>query len=175
MPACRPPSPISCQQPVPTYVTLTVSEVERDAIPTNPSTRKSAVTSGSGFIVDGNGTVMTAAHVAVQKGNSISARAANRRVYAGKVIGIMPGNDMAIIKLRGYTGKAVSPSAPGCRARATWSIRSAGHPPKATRRASGRLNPCILAGQSPTASLAIADALVLPTGTQKGESGGPRT
>ena len=141
----------------PTYVTLTVSEVERDASSRQkPRTRKAAVTSGSGFIVDGTGYVMTAAHVAVHKGNSISARAANGRIYSGKVIGILPGNDMAIIKLRGYSGKAVTPSPPGVpRQGRPRSTRWASPMPKAIRRASGRLNRCISAVPSPMASSAI--------------------
>ena len=157
----------------PTYVTLTVSEVERDAIPTNPSTRKSAVTSGSGFIVDGNGTVMTAAHVAVQKGNSISARAANGRVYSGKVLGIMPGNDMAIVKLRGYAGKAVTPSAPGCRAKGDL-IYTLGRPHAQGDTARVGTLESLHFGRAVTyGKFGYPDALVLQMGTQKGESGGP--
>ena len=157
----------------PTYVTLTVSEVERDAIPTNPSTRKSAVTSGSGFIVEGSGYVMTAAHVAVQKGNSISARAANGRVYSGKVIGIMPGNDMAIIKLRGYTGKAVAPSAPGCRAKGDL-IYTLGRPHAQGDTARvGALESLHFGRAVAYGKFGYPDALVLQMGTQKGESGGP--
>lgn len=157
----------------PTYVTLTVSEVERDAIATNPGTRKSAVTSGSGFIVDGSGYVMTAAHVAVQKGNLISARAANGRVYSGKVIGILPGNDMAIIKLRGYTGKAVSPSAPGCRSKGDL-IYTLGRPHAQGDTARvGALESLHFGRAVAYGKFGYPDALVLQMGTQKGESGGP--
>ena len=157
----------------PTYVTLTVSEVERDAIPTNPGTRKSAVTSGSGFIVEGSGYVMTAAHVAVQKGNSISARAANGRIYSGKVIGIMPGNDMAIIKLRGYTGKAVAPSAPGCRIKGDL-IYTLGRPhAQGDTTRVGKLESLHFGRAVAYGKFGYPDALVLQMGTQKGESGGP--
>ena len=157
----------------PTYVTLTVSEVERDAIATNPGTRKSAVTSGSGFIVDGSGYVMTAAHVAVQKGNSISARAANGRIYSGKVIGILPANDMAIIKLRGYTGKAVAPSAPGCRTKGDL-IYTLGRPHAQGDTARVGALESLHFGRAVTyGKFGYPDALVLQMGTQKGESGGP--
>jgi S1-C subfamily serine protease len=77
----------------PTYVTLNVKELSKSGRTTEIGNR--AITSGSGYVVDGSGLVMTAAHVAVEEGNEISARAANGRVYSGKVIAINPGNDMA--------------------------------------------------------------------------------
>jgi S1-C subfamily serine protease len=88
----------------PTYVTLTVSETDTSSGEIRVDMHKSAITSGSGFVVSEGGYVMTAAHVAVAKGNEISARAANGRVYTGVVIGINPKNDMALIKLRGLYG-----------------------------------------------------------------------
>jgi len=111
--------------------------------------------------------------VAVQKGNSISARAANGRVYSGKVIGILPGNDMAIIKLRGYTGKAVAPSAPGCRIKGDL-IYTLGRPHAQGDTARVGALESLHFGRAVTyGKFGYPDALVLQMGTQKGESGGP--
>lgn len=157
----------------PTYVTLTVSEVDSNVAPAKPDYRKAAITSGSGFIVDGSGYVMTAAHVAVSKGNSISARAANGRIYSGKVIGILPGNDMAIIKLRGYSGKAVAPAAPGCRTRGDL-VYTLGKPRAQGDTARvGALESLHFGRAVAYGKFGYPDAMVLQLGTQKGESGGP--
>ena len=95
----------------PTYVTLVVSDGEKQTTSSRPSENRAIpVTSGSGFLVDSGGYVMTAAHVAVRKGNTVSARAANGRIYSGQVVDILPSNDMALIKLRGFSGKATSPA-----------------------------------------------------------------
>lgn len=157
----------------PTYVTLTVSEVDRDVAPAKSDYRKTAVTSGSGFIVDGAGYAMTAAHVALQKGNSISARAANGRIYTGVVTGILPDNDMAIIRLRGYAGKAVAPSAPGCSYKGDL-IYTLGRPHAQGDTARvGNLESLHFGRPVVYGKFGYPDALVLHMGTQKGESGGP--
>ena len=98
----------------PSYVTLTVSKSEEKTSSGDRAT-KTAVTSGSGFVVENDGYIMTAAHVAVQTGNTVSARAANGRVYTGTVVNILPTNDMALIKLKGFqagreAGRACHPS-----------------------------------------------------------------
>ena len=157
----------------PTYVTLTVSEVERDVAPTKSEYRKSAVTSGSGFIVDGSGYVMTAAHVAVQKGNSISARAANGRIYTGVVTSILPSNDMAIIKLRGYTGTAVAPATPGCSSKGDLSYTLGRPHAQGDTARVGNLESLHFGRPVTYGKFGYPDALVLHMGTQKGESGGP--
>ena len=157
----------------PTYVTLTVSEVDPNTAASKPDNRQAAITSGSGFIVDGAGYVMTAAHVAVHKGNSISARAANGRIYSGKVIGILPGNDMAIIKLRGYAGKAVAPSAPGCSSKGDL-VYTLGRPHAQGDTARvGALESLHFGRAVAYGKFGYPDAMVLHMGTQKGESGGP--
>jgi S1-C subfamily serine protease len=157
----------------PTYVTLTVSEVESSMAPSKPDNRKAAITSGSGFIVEGAGYVMTAAHVAVRKGNSISARAANGRIYSGTVIGILPTNDMAIIKLRGYAGKAVTPAAPGCSTKGDL-VYTLGKPHAQGDTARvGALESLHFGRAVAYGKFGYPDAMVLHLGTQKGESGGP--
>jgi S1-C subfamily serine protease len=159
----------------PTYVTLTVSRKD----PSNTEERgggggKQAVTSGSGYVVDSAGYVMTAAHVGLARGNSVSARASNGKVYSGTVLNVLPTNDIALIKLRGFPGKAaVSPSSPGCVAKGDL-VYTLGRP-----HSQGDLAR-VGAFESRHFGRAVAygkfgypDALVLRMSTQKGESGGP--
>jgi S1-C subfamily serine protease len=157
----------------PTYVTLTVSRKD----PSNTESRgeggTQAVTSGSGYLVDGTGYVMTAAHVGLAKGNSVSARASNGRVYSGSVIAVLPTNDMSLIKLRGFSGKAVTPTAPGCVAKGDL-VYTLGRPHSQGDLArvgafeARHFGRAVAYGQ-----FGYPDALVLRMGTQKGESGGP--
>jgi len=156
----------------PAYVTLTVSQIEtqgsgkdnRDGI---------AVTSGSGFLVDHSGYVMTAAHVAVAKGNRVSARAANGRVYSGSVVAIRPETDMALIKLKGYLGKAVTPVTDNCVGRGS-TVFSLGKPHAQGDTARiGQLEAMHFGRAVQYGKFGYADAMVLRMNTQKGESGGP--
>jgi S1-C subfamily serine protease len=157
----------------PTYVTLTVSEVDANINPNKPDYRKNAITSGSGFLVSSDGYVMTAAHVAVARGNQISARAANGRVYTGIVVGVLPSNDMAVIKLRGFTGRSVSPAAPGCLAKGDL-VYTLGKPHGEGDTARVGMLESKHFGRAVTyGKFGYPDALVLHMGTQRGESGGP--
>jgi S1-C subfamily serine protease len=154
----------------PTYVTLTIARPDPSG---GIAKVDQAITSGSGYVVDPSGIILTAAHVGVSKGNSVSARAANGRVYSGKVVAILPANDIAVIKLIGFSGKAVVPAAPGCIAKGDL-VYTLGKP-----HAQGDLAR-VGAFESRHFGRAVAygkfgypDALVLRMGTQKGESGGP--
>jgi S1-C subfamily serine protease len=155
----------------PTYVTLNVTAVDR--FETGERARKFAITSGSGFLVDGNGYVMTAAHVAVEKGNAINARAANGKIYSGQVVAINKANDMAIVKLRGFSGPSVVPAAPGCAARGDL-VYTLGRPHaqgdtvRVGAFESRRFGRAVSYGK-----FGYPDAMVMRMGTQKGESGGP--
>ena len=158
----------------PSYVTLTVSQVEdQGGGPAKDGRNEVAITSGSGFIVDSSGYVMTAAHVAVKKGYAVAARAANGRVYSGTVVDILPGNDMALIKLRGYMGKAVSPAASQCVAAGSM-VYSLGKPHAQGDTARvGTLQSMHFGHPVSYGKFGYPDAMVLHMGTQKGESGGP--
>jgi S1-C subfamily serine protease len=155
----------------PTYVTLNVTEVDRFV--GGDKGRKAAITSGSGYVVDGTGYVITAAHVAVEKGNAINAKAANGKVYSGKVVAINKANDMAIVKLRGFSGPAVIPAAPGCAARGDL-VYTLGRPHaqgdtvRVGAFESRRFGRAVSYGK-----FGYPDAMVMRMGTQKGESGGP--
>jgi S1-C subfamily serine protease len=157
----------------PTYVTLTVSETTSNQTVAKSDNVKSAITSGSGFLVSPDGYVMTAAHVAVAKGNTISARAANGRIYSGTVVGILPSNDMAVIKLRGFTGRAVAPAGPGCMGKGDL-VYTLGKPHGEGDTARvGALESKHFGRAVAYGKFGYPDALVLHMGTQKGESGGP--
>jgi S1-C subfamily serine protease len=155
----------------PTYVTLNVTEVDRFI--GGEKGRKSAITSGSGYVVDGSGYIMTAAHVAVDKGNAINAKAANGKVYSGKVIAINKANDMAIIKLTNFGGKAVTPAAPGCVSKGDL-VYTLGRPHAQGDTARvGALESRHFGRAVAYGKFGYPDAMVLRMGTQKGESGGP--
>jgi S1-C subfamily serine protease len=156
----------------PSYVTLTVSQIDKQSS-SKEDRNGFAVTSGSGFLVDSAGYVLTAGHVAVAKGNKVSARAANGRIYSGTVIDIRRDNDMALIKLRGYLGKAATPVADNCVARGA-TVFSLGKPHAQGDTARiGQLEAMHFGRAVQYGKYGYADAMVLRMSTQKGESGGP--
>ena len=157
----------------PTYVTLTVSQITGEDTGKFQASNTSAITSGSGFVVGEDGLVMTAAHVAVSKGNQISARAANGRVYSGTVIGINPANDMAVVKLRSFSGRSVVPATPGCLAKGDL-VYTLGKPHGSGDTARvGSLEAKHFGRAVAYGKFGYPDAMVLHMGTQRGESGGP--
>jgi S1-C subfamily serine protease len=161
----------------PTYVTLIVSQPNKADTVTKENRKGTPVTSGSGFVVDGSGYVMTAAHVAKRVGNTVSAKAANGRVYSGEVVAVRPENDMAVIRLRGFSGKAVTPADDQCLAKGNI-VYSLGRPHAQGDTArlgefeSASFGQAVkYAGED--AKFGYPDAMVLRLSTQKGESGGP--
>jgi S1-C subfamily serine protease len=156
----------------PSYVTLTVSKVE-EPTSSGDRTSKTAVTSGSGFIVEDDGYVMTAAHVAVQAGNAVSARAANGRVYTGKVVNILPTNDMALIKLKGFQGHSAVPVSSACLAKGA-TLFSLGKPHAQGDTARfGTVESMSFGRPVQYGKFGYPDAMVMNMNTQQGESGGP--
>ncbi|WP_395689979.1 serine protease [Aestuariivirga sp.] len=161
----------------PSYVTIVVSQSNPKASQDKDSRRGTAVASGSGFVVDGGGLIMTAAHVAKRQGNVVSVRAANGRVYAGDVIAIRPDNDMALIRLRGFAGKPVVPGDSQCLMRGNF-VYSLGRPHDQGDTARLGEFEAQSFGQGVRYSgsdskFGYPDAMVLRLSTQKGESGGP--
>ena len=156
----------------PSYVTLTVSTVF-DKTEGKARDNTSPVTSGSGFVVDSTGYVMTAGHVAVKTGNLVSARAANGRVYSGSVVGILPSHDMALIKLRGFKGHSAVPVANGCLAKGA-TLFSLGKPHAQGDTARfGTVESMSFGRAVQYGKFGYPDAMVMRMSTQKGESGGP--
>jgi S1-C subfamily serine protease len=157
----------------PTYVTLTVAAVDARGSADKASRSPIAITSGSGFLVDKTGYVLTAGHVAVADGFSVSARAADGRVYSGTVVDVLPAGDVALIKLRGYSGRAVSPAPNNCLARGA-TVFSLGKPHAQGDTARvGKLEAMHFGRAVAYGKFGYPDAMVLRMNTQKGESGGP--
>lgn len=156
----------------PSYVTLIVHEAQkRGSI--GASILPEALTSGSGFVVDAAGHVMTAGHVGVKVGNAVEARAASGRVYAGKVVAVLPSNDMALIKLTGFSGPAVVPASDHCM-RAGDPVFSLGKPHAQGDTARlGELASMTFGRAVNYNGFGYPDAMVLRMSTKKGESGGP--
>ncbi len=156
----------------PAYVTITVSAASDKSL-SKDKVNKSAVTSGSGFVVDGNGYVMTAGHVAINTGNTASVRAANGRVYSGSVVSVLPGHDLALIKLRSFKGHSAVPVAHGCLSKGA-TLFSLGKPHAQGDTARfGSLESMSFGRPVRYGNFGYPDAMVMRMSTQKGESGGP--
>jgi len=156
-----------------TYVTMTVAQHDNGITAASSRDNTTPVTSGSGFVVSLDGYVITAAHVAIAKGNEISARAADGRIYTGAVVAVYPENDMALVKLRSFNGSAVTPGAPGCLAPGAL-IYTLGKPHGGGDTARiGSLQNMHFGRPVSYGKFGYPDALVLHMGTQRGESGGP--
>ncbi len=157
------------------YVTLVVSDSEKakNAGSEKASDRRGKpATSGSGFVVEA-GYVVTAAHVALEKGNSVSARAANGRVYSGTVVDVLPSNDIALIKLRGYSGITVKPAANACVSNGNF-VYSLGRPhDQGNTVRVGSVESASFGRPVAYGKFGYPDAIVLEMGTERGESGGP--
>jgi S1-C subfamily serine protease len=158
------------------YVTLVISDTDRNQDPVtsrSPDRRGKPATSGSGFVVERSGLVVTAAHVALEKGNSVSARAANGRVYSGTVVDVVPSNDIAIIRLRGYSGITVNPARNACLETGNF-IYSLGRPhDQGNTVRVGSVQSTSFGRSVAYGKFGYPDAIVLELGTEKGESGGP--
>jgi S1-C subfamily serine protease len=160
------------KQTSPSYVTITIAEARRKGRPGDGDSGQ-AVTSGSGFIVDDSGHVLTAGHVAVKKGYSVTARSSDGRLHAGKVIAIRPANDMALISVKGLCGKPVEPAATPCMPRGA-QVFSLGKPHAQGDTARfGQVESMSFGRAVSYNGFGYPDAMVLRMNTKKGESGGP--
>jgi S1-C subfamily serine protease len=155
----------------PSYVTLIISD-SKSKIRAD-SKKPVPVTAGSGFIVDSQGYVLTAGHVAMQKGYTVSARGPDGRIYSGRVVDVRPGYDMALIKLSGFEGAAVRPSQSAC-LKAGDPIFSLGKPHSQGDTARfGQVEAMSFGRAVAYQGFGYPDAMVLKMDTKKGESGGP--
>ncbi|CAN5508976.1 hypothetical protein BH10PSE7_BH10PSE7_00630 [soil metagenome] len=156
----------------PSYVTLTVAE-ERSRGRSDATSPGIAVTSGSGFAVDSHGNVLTAAHVAVKDGYSVTARASDGQLYSGKVVAVRPNNDMALIHLSDFDGKPVKPASSTCLSPGA-TVFSLGKPHAQGDTARvGEVKAMSFGRAVSYSGYGYPDAMVLQMNTRKGESGGP--
>lgn len=156
----------------PSYVTLNVQE-EGKRVKTDDSAPTRSVTSGSGFVADASGYIVTAAHVAVKSGNVVAARVSDGRIFSGQVVNVNASNDMALIKLKGFSGLAASPAANPCMAPGQ-KVYSLGKPhAKGDTARVGEVESMHFGRAVRYGAFGYPDAVVLRMATQKGESGGP--
>lgn len=156
----------------PSYVTVIVNEAQKktradaDFLP-------DALTSGSGFVVDNNGHVMTAGHVAVAAGYSVDARGPDGRLYRGRVVAVSHSPDMALIKLSDFSGTPVTVARSPCM-REGDPVFSLGKPhAKGDTARIGTLESMSFGRAVSYTGFGYPDAMVLRMSTRKGESGGP--
>jgi len=161
------------QRTSPSYVTLVVTEANNRSGARKNETLDRALTSGSGFVIDSTGYVLTAGHVALKTGNSVEARASNGRIYNGKVIGVQHSPDIALLKLSNFSGRAVSPNSTPCLAKGS-AVFSLGKPhAKGDTARIGQVQSMSFGRPVSYSGFGYPDAMVIKMGTQKGESGGP--
>ncbi len=153
------------------YVSLAISNPINVSHPLPPTIE---ITTGSGFVVDNNGYVVTAAHVGVLKNRVVVATGPQGKKYRGRVVAVQRIGDMALIKLDNPERlKPVSPVSNPCIKPGT-SILSLGKP--GLRRDVARVGTLSeLRFSKPVRYLKYGydEAMVLKLQTRRGESGGP--
>ena len=156
----------------PAYVTLIIHESQKRS-GTSSNMLPNALTSGSGFVVDGKGHVVTAGHVAVRQGYTVDARGANGRLYRGKVVAVSQSPDLALIELADFPGVPVTPASSPCM-RVGEPVFSLGKPHAMADTARlGEVESMSFGRPVSYAEFGYPDAMVLKMNTRKGESGGP--
>lgn len=158
----------------PSYVTLVVHESSSDEIARAENLMTDAVTSGSGFVIDPSGYVLTAGHVAMAPGWRVEARGPDGRSYKGRVVKLLKNNDLALVKLERTSGlRPVNPSDMPC-LKVGEGIFSLGKPRKSGDTARLGEVASMSFGRAVTYDdFGYPDAMVLKLETRKGESGGP--
>lgn len=161
------------QQTSPSYLTIIINEKTRSSGFQKNDEIAKALTSGSGFVVDRSGYLLTAGHVAVKKGNTVEARNNEGRLFKGKVIAIQHSPDIALIKLKKFIGTPVLPASSPCIARGA-ALFSLGKPHAQGDTARiGELKSMSFGRPVAYGGFGYPDAMVLKMNTRKGESGGP--
>jgi len=155
------------------FVALVVGESQDWRLKQASDTLPEAIAAGSGFVIDNNGNVITAAHVAMREGSQVEARAPDGRIYSGRVVKIRAGNDVALVKLSGFSAMPVTPTARACMRRGE-GVFSLGRPyakPDVARL--GEVESMTFGRSVRYRNYGYPDAMVLKLGIRKGESGGP--
>ena len=81
------------------YVSLAVTRPEDKITKSSPLPRTIEVTTGSGFVIDNKGHVVTAGHVGLSRGRVVIATGPHGKKYRGRVVDVQNIGDMALIKL----------------------------------------------------------------------------
>ncbi len=158
----------------PSYVTLVVHDGSTQEISRAENLLADAVTSGSGFFIDDRGHILTAGHVAVERGWRVEARGGDGRSYRGEVVDVLPSNDLALIRLeRASDNPNVTPAADPCMSVGE-PVFSLGKPREQGDTARVGEVASMSFGRPVTyQGYGYPDAVVLRLQTRKGESGGP--
>ncbi len=156
---------------LPSFVTMVVSEPRQPLSKSIGMPR--GVSSGSGFVVDKAGHVVTAAHVAYGVRYSVRARASNGRIFNGIVVALKPDNDMGLINIRSLHAPAVIPAASPC-LKPGQAVFSLGKPHAQGDTARiGSVKFMHFGRKVRYGRFGYPDAIVLKMATRRGESGGP--
>ncbi len=97
---------------------------QSEEVPQDPGEQRST---GSGFIVDPSGLVVTNAHV-VSGADQIQVRLSDGRRFAGKLVGLDSRVDLALVRITGATELAVLPVGDSNRLRVGEFVLALGHP-----------------------------------------------
>jgi S1-C subfamily serine protease len=81
------------------YVSLAIVRPPDQWRKSTPLPRTIEITTGSGFVVDKKGYVVTAGHVGVSRGWAVTATGPQGKRYFGRVVAVKKIGDMALIKL----------------------------------------------------------------------------
>jgi len=130
-------------------------------------------TSGSGFLVDGSGYILTAGHVGETVGNGVQVRGLDQVIHSGTVVALRHSPDMALLKLDGLRGKPVTPVTQPCLAKNT-PVFSIGTPRFAADTVRvGTVTSMHYGSSVRYGDFGYPDAMEVTLDTQVGESGGP--
>jgi len=156
------------------YVSLAISNPQDLRQTSHPLPPTIEITTGSGFVVDNNGHIVTAAHVGVTKNRVVIATGPQGKKYRGSVVAVQRIGDMALIKLDNPEPLTpVNPVSNPC-IKPGASILSLGKP--GLRRDVARVGTLSeLRFGKPVRYLKYGydEAMVLNLQTRRGESGGP--
>ena len=155
----------------PSFVTMVVSEPRRPIGKASGIPR--GISSGSGYVVDKAGHVLTAAHVAYAPRYSVRALAANKRIYNGTVMALNPGNDIGLINIPSLHAPPVIAAASPCLkpGQAVFSLGKP-HAHEETARI-GAVKSLHFGRRVHYGRFGYPDAIVVKMATRRGESGGP--
>jgi len=156
------------------YVSLAISKPEDARKKSSPRPRTIEITTGSGFVVDKKGHIVTAAHVGISRGWKVTATGPQGKKYSGRVVALQRIGDMALVKLdKPELLEPVSPVKDPCIVPGA-SIVSLGKPGLRQDIARvGTLSKLSFGKPVRYRKYGYNDAMVLKLETRRGESGGP--